>query len=204
MLVPSSGSPPTARGAATRARIIQAAADLVRASGVAGTSLDEVLAASGTSKSQLYHYFADKDDLILAVIDFQTRRVLSAQEPLFHQLHSLAGLRRWADAVVRITREHACAGGCPIGSLASELGESPRPRALLAESFRRWEFPLVVGLTAMRDQGELNATASPENLATAVIAALEGGLLLSQITRDTRPLELALNMALEHVAIHRR
>lgn len=121
----------TARGAATRARIVEAAADLVFADGVAETSLDAVLAASGTSKSQLYHYFADKDDLVLAVIERQTDRVLGAQEPQLHELDSVAGLRRWRDAVVDLQRQRDCVGGCPIGSLAAELADAERPRALI-------------------------------------------------------------------------
>ncbi|MGH4009505.1 MAG: TetR family transcriptional regulator C-terminal domain-containing protein, partial [Pseudonocardiaceae bacterium] len=157
---------------------------------------------SGTSKSQLYHYFADKDDLVLAVIQCQTERVLAAQEP--HVLDSLAALRRWRDALVELQRQRNCAGGCPIGSLASELAESPRPRALLAESFGRWESCLVAGFTAMRDRAELTSAASPADLATAVMTALQGGLLLTQTTRSTRPLELALDMALDHVAAHLR
>ena len=68
----------TARGVATRSRIVEAAADLIYAHGVERTSLDEVMAASGVSKSQLYHYFADRDALVLEVIArqsaFSTRR----------------------------------------------------------------------------------------------------------------------------------
>lgn len=172
------------------------------AGGVADTSLDAVLAASGTSKSQLYHYFADKDDLVLAVIQRQTERVLAAQEP--HVFDSLAALRRWRDALVELQRQRNCAGGCPIGSLVSELAGSPRPRALLAESFGRWESYLVAGFTAMADRAELKSGADPADLATAVMTALQGGLLLTQTTRSTRPLELALDMALDHVAAHLR
>ncbi|MGV7852690.1 TetR/AcrR family transcriptional regulator, partial [Mycobacterium kansasii] len=62
------GSRLTARGAATRARIVAAAASLVQEHGVAGTSLDDVMAVTATSKSQLYHYFANKDALIREVI----------------------------------------------------------------------------------------------------------------------------------------
>src|SRR5271154_2775552 len=87
----------TARGMATRARIVDAAANLMRARGVSNTSLDAVLAASNASKSQLYHYFADKDGLVLAVVERQAERVLAAQEALLRDLTSLAGLRRWRD-----------------------------------------------------------------------------------------------------------
>ncbi|MGH9025445.1 MAG: TetR/AcrR family transcriptional regulator [Acidimicrobiia bacterium] len=194
----------TARGRATRARIVDAAADLMFLGGVACTSLDEVLAASGTSKSQLYHYFSDKDDLVLAVIRRQTERVFAMQKPYLAELDSLAGLRRLCDASIELQRQLNCVGGCPIGSLAAELAESPQTRALLAESFEQYESYLVAGFTAMRDRAELKPGADPADLATAVIAAVQGGLLLTQTTRTTRPLELALDMALDHVAAQLR
>src|SRR5262249_24151168 len=131
-------SPKTARGAATRARIVDAATNLVRAHGAANTTIDAVIAASKVSKSQVYHYFADKDDLVLAVIQRQAECVLGAHEEMLRKLNSLAGLRRWRDAVVELARQTNCAGGCPLGSLAAELAETPRTRAALAESFARW------------------------------------------------------------------
>lgn len=195
----------TARGAATRARIVAAATDLVYLRGVAGTSMDDVMAASATSKSQLYHYFADKGDLVGEVIGLQTARVLAAQEPYLRELDSLAGLRRWRDAIVEANRTAGSIGGCPVGSLGSELADqSEHARALLAHSFATWESRLGDGLQAMHDRGELAPGADPSALATAVMTALQGGLLLAQTTRTTRPLELALDMAVGHVAHQRR
>ncbi|SDA84399.1 TetR/AcrR family transcriptional regulator [Mesorhizobium qingshengii] len=193
------GQPLTARGKATRARIVEAATELVRAHGVANTSLDAVLAASDTSKSQLYHYFADKDDLVLAVIQRQTECVLATHESHLRKLHSLAGLRRWRDAVVELSRQTDCAGGCPLGSLVSELAESPRPRELLAESFARWEALLVAGFRAIQVRSGTSRDCDLTELATVVLAALQGGLLLAQTTRSTRALELALDMAIDRV-----
>src|SRR6516162_8005174 len=94
----------TARGAATRARIVEAAADLIYTRGVEQTSLDEVMAASGVSKSQLYHYFADKDALVLDVIARQTERVFDAQRPHLEELDSLPALKAWRNAMVRLGR----------------------------------------------------------------------------------------------------
>lgn len=193
----------TTRGVATRARIVETAADLFFAHGVAQTSLDAVLAGSGTSKSQLYHYFSDKDDLVLAVIERQTERVLGAQQPQLGDLDSMAGLRRWCAAVVGLQAATGCVGGCPIGSLAAELAGESRPRALLAAGFARWESYLVAGFEAMRVRGELRPGAEPADLATAVLAAVQGGLLLTDTTRSTRPLELALDMATAHVGAAR-
>jgi TetR/AcrR family transcriptional repressor of nem operon len=70
----------TARGAATKARIVAAAASLVYERGIAGTSLDDVMAATGTSKPQAYHYFADKDALLREVIKAQLGRIIAAQQ----------------------------------------------------------------------------------------------------------------------------
>jgi TetR/AcrR family transcriptional regulator, transcriptional repressor for nem operon len=86
----------TARGAATRARIVAAAASLVYERGFAGTSLDDVMAATGTSKSQLYHYLADKDALIREVIKAQLCRIFAAQEAAaIHEDSSGEALNRW-------------------------------------------------------------------------------------------------------------
>jgi hypothetical protein len=88
---------------------------------------------------------------LLAVIQRQTECVLAAQESLLRGLTSLSVLRRWRDAVV-VSRKSQCAGGCPLGSLVSELAESPQPLAQLAESFARWEAYLIAGFKAIRDR----------------------------------------------------
>jgi TetR/AcrR family transcriptional repressor of nem operon len=195
----------TARGAATRARIVDAAADLMYAQGALRTSLDEVMAASRTSKSQLYHYFHDKDALIRAVIVRQTERVLDGQHPYLCALDSMTGLRRWCTMIIDVQQQRSGVGGCPIGSLASELSDtSEDARQLLADSFQKWEARLETGLQAMQHTGELQADADPADLASAIMAALQGGLLLTQTTRATRHLQLSLNMALHHIAHHLR
>jgi TetR/AcrR family transcriptional regulator, transcriptional repressor for nem operon len=193
--------PTTPRGAATRARIVEAAANLVFARGASGTSLEDIMEASATSKSQLYHYFTDKDALMRAVIECQTGRVMGFQAARLKGVDSLAGLRRWRDAIVKINKAAGGVGGCPLGSLASELADrSESARALLAQGFGLWESHLVTALQAMRDSGRLKPEANPADLAAAAIAALEGGLLLAQTTRSSRPLELALDMAIDHIA----
>jgi len=189
--------PRTARGAATRARIVAAAADLMRTRGVANTSLDAVLEASDTSKSQLYHYFTDKDDLVLAVIQRQTECVLATHNPHLKRVTSVAGLRRWRDAVVELTRVEQCAGGCPLGSFVSELAETSSSRAALAEGFARWQADIVTALAAIDGTA---TRAELEALATTLLTALQGGLLLAQTTRSTRPLELVLDLAIDRIA----
>jgi len=200
-----SGSRPlTARGAVTRSRIVNAAADLIYARGVDRTSLDDVMAESGVSKSQLYHYFADKDALVLEVITLQTERVLNAQQPHLGAIDSLKALRMWRDALIKLN-ERTHARGCPLGSLASELAnDSEAARKRLAASFAMWSDSIERGLTKMRQSGAVSPSANPHDLSVAALSAVQGGLLLSKTTQTSRPLEIALDMAIDHIVRHMR
>jgi AcrR family transcriptional regulator len=200
-----SGSRPlTARGAVTRSRIVNAAADLIYARGVDRTSLDDVMAVSGVSKSQLYHYFADKGALVLEVITLQTERVLNAQQPHLGAMDSLKALRMWGDALIKLNaRAHA--KGCPLGSLASELAnDCEAARTRLAASFAMWSDSIERGLTKMRQSGALSPSTNPHELAMALLSAVQGGLLLSKTMQTSRPLEIAIDMAIDHIVRHMR
>jgi TetR/AcrR family transcriptional repressor of nem operon len=192
----------TRKGRATRERIVTTAAGLMFDHGVAGTSIEDVQAAAGVSSSQIYHYFHDKRSLVRAVIGCQTDAVLGAQQPLLDRLDSVEALRKWRDLLVGLQRERRYEGGCPIGSLAGELAEAdPAARAALAAGFGRWESAIRAGIQAMRDRGELLGEADPERLARALLAALQGGLLLTQVRRDTAGLEAALDTVIDHIAL---
>jgi AcrR family transcriptional regulator len=187
----------TRKGQATRERIVAAAAQLMFERGVAGTNLEDVKARAGVSSSQLYHYFGDRRDLVSAVIAHQTDTVLAAQPP---QLDSLEAFAAWRDHTVAAARALDCRGGCPIGSLAGQLAEGdPRARRELADGFDRWEAALRDGLRAMSERGELRPEADPDALALAMLASLQGGILLAQVRRDPRPIETALDASLDRL-----
>jgi AcrR family transcriptional regulator len=195
-----SGVPATNKGALTKARIARAAADLIWQQGVAATSLDDVQAATGTSRSQLYHYFGDKAALLRDVVSVQAERAFEEQGPILDRLDSWEALERWCDELVARKARQGCHGSCPIGSLVTQLAEvDPAARGDLAAAFERWESYLVAGFTAMRDRGDLVPEANPEDLAVATLASLQGGLLLAQAARSTQPLRSALDAALRHL-----
>jgi AcrR family transcriptional regulator len=194
------GRPLTRRGQETRQRIVAAAAELMFDNGVAETTLEEIRAAAGVSGSQVYHYFADKQALVRAVIDFQTDTVLDAQGDHLDRLDTLAGLRAWRDFLVEHQRRLGCRGGCPIGALGAEVAETDAvARVAAARGLRRWEGRIRDGLAAMHARGDLPAVTDPEDLALAILAALQGGLLMTQLQRDTRPLEVALDAMLDRI-----
>ena len=189
-------APATAKGRATRERIVQAAAKLVAEKGAAGMSLDDVRARTGASRSQLYHYFEDRDDLVHAVIDVTADSVLDRQGELLDHLDSWAGIDRWFDTLVQDQIARQARGGCPIGCLAGQLAESdPDARAAIAAGLERYEAHLRDGLTRMKARGKLRKDADPAALAIATMASMQGGLLLTQVRRDPRQLRIALNAA---------
>ena len=194
----------TAKGKATRQRIISAASHAFSERGVTASSNDNILAVAGASHSQLYHYFTDRDDLVAAVIADRVEQVLSHQNSLLADLDSIEGLRLWRDAVVALQEDRECRDGCLIGSLVGELSErDPRSRQAFAAAFERWHEAIRRGLERMRESGEISAAADPDSLALAILAVLEGGLLLAQITRSTSRLEQGLDSIIDLIASYR-
>src|ERR1700751_655025 len=186
----------TAKGQVTRARIVQAAAELVAEKGAAAMSLDDVCERAHASRSQLYHYFDDPDDLVRAVIDATTNAVLLAQDGLLDRLDTGSGIDRWFRALVALQEDREARGGCPIGSLVGQLAErDPGARENLADGFKRWEGHLRAGLERMQTRGRISANADPADLASATMALLQGGLLLTQVRRDPEQLRIALAAA---------
>jgi AcrR family transcriptional regulator len=162
--------------------------------------LDEILAATGTSKSQLYHYFADRSELIRAVVARQGERVLDQQRLALDYVDGWEALGLWRDFVVGVVEGLGCRGGCPVGSLADELAEVDEEARIEAASvFERWQGLLAGTLRAMVAAGQLKPDADIHRLALATLASIQGGLLLAKTTRTTVPVEAALDAAIAHL-----
>ncbi|WP_457109280.1 TetR/AcrR family transcriptional regulator [Marmoricola sp. URHA0025 HA25] len=189
----------TRKGQATRERILECAVDLIYRHGVQGTSNDALRRAAGVSGSQLSHYFPDKESLVRAALAWRAESMMGLRQvPPRGPLDSMDALRAWADGYVR--KPDVVAGGCSFGSLAAEVLKSDLDvQDAVAEGFARWRAQFRDGLTAMRDRGQLRPDADPDQLATALMAAFQGGLLLTQAARDVQPLREALDAALAHV-----
>jgi AcrR family transcriptional regulator len=189
--------PRTARGRATRDRILRAAADLIGERGVAGTTLDGVRERAQVSKSQLYLYFADRDALLRGVAESTCDAVIDGQANILAGFDSVTGIERYLDAIVALQVEGGARGGCPIGSLAGELAErDEQARVILADGLERWEDGLRIGLETMAARGELKDEVDPARLANQTLAVLQGGLLMTQVRRDPGQIRLAADAVL--------
>lgn len=197
---PTREIPLTARGAATRDRIVHAAADLMYVKGVHATTLDDIRAATGTSKSQLYRHFPDKDTLVHAVIALRGQQVIERETQRLGRLNSFSGLVRWRNALIQANALQHGAYGCALGSMANELADQDeQARTLLADLFKTWQELIAAGLERMQVKGALKPDADPRQLAIGLMAALQGGYLLSNTAHDVQPMEIAIDQALEHL-----
>ena len=172
------------------------ASELIGERGASETSLDDVIESAGASKSQLYHYFDDRAALLRAVVAHNTELVLGDLGPL----DGWKAIRAWFDSLVDLQAARHARGGCPIGSLVPQLAEPDEAaRLALAASFARWEAHIREGLRTMRARGKLDRRADPGELATATLATIQGGLILTQTSRDPGQLAIALDAAYAHL-----
>lgn len=191
----------TAKGAATRERILQAAAEVILSEGLSGLSMDKVRRAASVSGSQLSYYYDDKQALIRAVLDRQIEVVLN-----FHRQPQLGGFEtfddyeRWIDRNVRYLRRIGYVGTPTYHALAGQLIKSDEStRATLGLGYRRWIALFEQALQRMKDRGVLVAKARPADLALVLVAAHQGGGCMTFALRQEWPLTDALRFAVNHL-----
>jgi AcrR family transcriptional regulator len=191
-------APATAKGRATRDRIIGCAAELVLAGGPPALSLANVRKAAAVSGSQMTYYFADKDSLIRAVISHQTQAILDFhRQPALRDLDTLEDFDTWARLTLRFGRRHRARPVPSYGGLCAEIAHyDNRTREILADGQRQWAAILTAGLQRMKAQGRLTAAADPQKLAFVLMNAHQGATLQAAYRRswpDPRALDFALS-----------
>jgi AcrR family transcriptional regulator len=189
----------TSKGAATRQRIIDGAVAEIRAHGVSATTLDDIRARTRTSKGQLFHYFpGGKEQLLLAVAQYEAEWVLSDQQPYLGALTSWAAWQRWRDVVVeryRLQGQH-----CPLAVLMSELGRTtPGAQAVTAALIRQWHSEIAAGVTHMQRKGQIATRVDAERAAAALLAGIQGGVGILLATGDLSFLEAALDAGIDAI-----
>lgn len=189
----------TDKGQATRARILQHAAELIYTKGVGGTNNELLRSAADVSGSQLSHYFPNKESLVLAVIDWQADSILEFhRSEQFAGFDTIAAFQDWADFYVLSGRPFE--DGCSLGSLAGEIVKTDLDvHDQLEHVFEQWRDIFREGLERMQRLGRIDASADPMRLAHMLLAAYQGGMLLAQVARDIGPLRDAMYGAVDHL-----
>ena len=193
------------KGEATRERIIAAAAPIFNQHGYEGTSLQQLMEATGLEKGGIYRHFSSKEELAAEAFRFsldQVRKVRTAQ--LDEVPGALPKLRCFIQRFAQVPSP--IPGGCPLMNTAIDADDgNPVLRDLAAKALNRWRDSLAkIAAEAIR-AGEIQRTADPRRIANVIISTLEGALMLSRIERTRIPLadaRVALEEWLSSLAIH--
>jgi AcrR family transcriptional regulator len=185
------------KGALTRKRILDAAADLFHAQGINATSVGDVLRASATGKGQFYQHFESRDALVVAVFE-RYRAMLRAG--VVRPIESWDGVREWMEMHLRAQKSAAFLRGCPLGTAAYALqSDQDDLRAELKQIFDDMRANLVNFFRQERREGRLADRAEPRSLAAFAVACVQGGMLLDLVDRGPRPARAAIDEAYAHL-----
>jgi hypothetical protein len=189
---------------ARRRAVLTAVADLLRERGVNGFTRNEVLDATGIDSDEFDETFTADRGVVETLVHERVTEALSVQESLLRELDSLRGLQLWRDETVRLQEADMIAGR-RLGALVSWTADHHEPaRLVLKSGFESWQRYLAAGIRRMIVRGELSPAADAEALATSILAALQGGALLARTSGQIRPLEVALDTAVNQVRAHAR
>ncbi|MQY22026.1 TetR/AcrR family transcriptional regulator [Nocardia macrotermitis] len=188
----------TAKGRATRQRIIEGAAVHLRSEDPGTVTLDDIRAITGTSKGQIFHYFpGGKEELLVAVAHYEADRVLEDQQPHLGALTSWAAWERWREAV--LARYRAQGRHCPLGSLMSQVGTTAGAAEVVGILLTQWCEHIRRGIVAMQTAGLVSDRIDPDAVAMTFVAAIQGGVQVLRTTGSITYLETAMNTLIDHL-----
>ncbi|MBE9044096.1 TetR/AcrR family transcriptional regulator [Pleurocapsales cyanobacterium LEGE 10410] len=178
----------------TKARIIRQAAELFNQKGYAGSSIADIMQATGLKKGGIYNHFPSKDELALAAFDYAfnliSQRIWSAVKTKRNAIERLDAL---VSSYLIYIDDPPIIGGCPVLNTAIETDgtDSPlRDRALAA--INSWRGLIIRILNKGIKKGEVRATVEPDIVATIIIATLEGAIMMSQLEQNPVHLQRAV------------
>lgn len=189
----------TQRGIETRSRIVETAARLFHLHSVGSTSVDQILAESETGKSQFYHYFASKQKLVHAVLSYWDEQVMQLFDAVLEDKHGAAAISALFSAVAGHQHSRDYTGGCPIASLALEVGEDdPLVQLGLELHYKRVLLAIARKLAEATDC-HWN-TAELHHRALGIQVALNGAILVATATKDGAAFEAGRRSSLALLA----
>ena len=182
---------PQTKGERTRQKIVADTAALFNTRGYEGTSLTDLMAATGLKKGGIYRHFGSKEELAAEAFDYAWNAARAAREPDIDQNADPIG---WLKAHIDnlVSRRPAIAGGCPILNTAIEADDGNQVlRARVARALRAWISRVEKVLVLALRKGKIHAGTDPSAVATVIVSTLEGALMISRLEKTADPLRKA-------------
>lgn len=174
----------TTKGQETRERIIAKAAPLFNEQGYSGSSLADIMAATGLKKGGIYNHFSGKDELALAAFDYNWGLLRQRYEQALQAVGDSPTAQLFAAIEVHASFAHnpPTPGGCPLLNTAIESDDGhPLLRERVREAMDYWRNLLKTIVTNGIAQGDFHANVDSDEAATIIISTLEGGVMLSKL-----------------------
>ena len=176
----------------TRHYIVEKTASIFNKKGYSGTSLNDMIAATGLTKGSIYGNFINKDDVALAAFDYNIKTVEIKIEALMaKQPATKDKLLAYSLVYQELIKGEFCPGGCPILNTSIDADDTHpalRERALIA--LLAWKNKIVKLIRAGMANSEIAAEANPEQIALTMIAIIEGGIMISRLTDNLETREM--------------
>lgn len=202
---------PREQDLATRDRLIRAASKLFLQRSYAAVGVNEICAAADAAKGSFYHFFPTKSDLAIAVIDRHAAAMWALHDQHESAARGAAGrLRAVTDVVEEVQGKlHRSFGrmvGCPLGNLGVELGTTDDPAgAHVADVLAQWERRIARHCHDVAEAGLLRRGVDPDELATAILATMQGMILLAKVGgRRPEPIAEAMRRVIDGAVATRR
>lgn len=189
------------KGEATRERVLHQAAQLFNEQGYAGASLAAVMQATGLQKGGIYNHFESKEALAVEAFDYAVDLISQHYAEAFKAApHAIDRLHAVIDVFSRLATNPPIPGGCPIMNTAVESDDTNQVlRAHARKAMDDWRGMIGRIIAKGVARGEVRAGVVPDEIATLVIAMLEGALMLSRLYADPIHMQRAVNYVRQYV-----
>ncbi len=179
------------KGERTKAHIVATAAPIFNERGFVGTSLNDILAATGLEKGGIYRHFESKDELAVAAFDYAVKMLQARQRRALEKAGTaLERLYACIDVFGSSLTQPALRGGCPMLNTAIDADDThPALRERARRAVAQWQQLIVDIAEEARANGELGAATNPDVLASVITSSLEGAIMISRLLRDARHMD---------------
>jgi len=185
----------------TRNFIVEKTAPIFNMKGYAGTSLNDITAATGLTKGSIYGNFANKDEVALAAFDYNLNNVSSRIEAEMNRQTSIKDkLLVYIDIYQKFIDGSVSEGGCPVLNTAIDADDThPELRGRVLKAVLDWKNKIAKLVEAGIANKEINVNHNPEQIALTIIAMVEGGIMISKLTLKTEYWNLIMGSLKKYV-----
>lgn len=178
----------------TKAKIIRQAAELFNQKGYAGSSISDIMAATGLKKGGIYNHFKSKDELAIAAFDYAFDLVSKKNwAAIKAKRHAVERLQAMVSGYLSYVDNPPIVGGCPLMNTAIETDDINSPlRDRTLQAMKAWRSLIIRIVQHGIKRGQVRSTVNPDVVATIIISTLEGAIMMSKLDRDSIHLERAV------------